>query len=506
MLDGHSSWRLHFAQNAALILISLFFLPLDTFILAIAYILQWLRPQHSARRRLRQSRGFRPKTILVTGVGMSKGLTLARTFYNAGHNVIGADFERYDILACGRFSKSLTRFYSLSPVQGDHTFSNYAQDLLEIVQKEKVDLWVSCSGVASAVEDGHAKEVIEQQSSCRAIQFDIPTTSTLHEKHTFIQQTANLGLPTPETHNVTSRAAIHKVLNHNRSSSSSAKKKYILKSVGVDDANRADMTLLPRRTTSETYSHIADVPISPTRPWVLQQFVRGKEYCTHALVIDNRVRAFVACPSSELLMHYEALPPESALSKAMLAFTQAFAARSAQGFTGHLSFDFLVDEAVSEKGLEMVLQPIECNPRAHTAVVLFAGQDLALSKAYLGALKTQGQINGAAAADADDSEADLVTPQHPPRFYWVGHDLVTLLLSPLLALLRGDMGLGAYMKGGITFAEHLLWWKDGTFEIWDPLPWWWLYHVYWPGQFLWCLLQRRKWSRVNVGTTKMFGC
>ena len=494
MLDGQSSWYLHFAQNATLIALSFLFLPLDTFVLGIAYIVQWLRPQHTARDRLRRSRGFRPKTILVTGVGMSKGMTLARMFYKAGHNVIGADFESYNILACGRFSKALSKFYGLSPVQGEHDSSAYAQDLLEIVQKEKIDLWVSCSGVASAVEDGHAKEVIEQQSSCRAIQFDINTTSTLHEKHTFIQQTESFGLPTPETHNITSRAMVHQVLNH------TTKKKYILKCVGMDDASRADMTLLPRRTMSETYSHIADMSISPTKPWVLQQYVRGEEYCTHSLVIDGQVRAFVACPSSELLMHYDTLPSESALSRSMLQFTKVFAARSGEGFTGHLSFDFLIDEVVTERGLEKVLQPIECNPRAHTAVVLFIGQDVAMTKAYLGALRPQ--INGVAA----DNEMDLVTPENPTKYYWMGHDLIAFVLYPLLAVLQGKMTVGGYLRGCIAFFEHLLFWKDGTFEMWDPLPWWWLYHVYFPGQFLWSIIQRRKWSRVNVSTTKMFLC
>ena len=493
MLDGASSWRLHLAQNAALIAISLLFLPINTLVIAISYILQCFQSHNSARRRIRQSRGFRPKTILVTGVGMTKGLTLARIFYQTGHNVIGADFEPYDIPVCGRFSKAISRFYSLSRVQGSTGDSNYAQDLLEIIQKEKVDLWVSCSGVASAVDDGHAQELISQHHHpCRSIQFNAATTSTLHEKHSFIQQTAQLGLPIPETHNVTSRAAVHKILNV------PAKKKYILKSVGVDDANRGDMTLLPRRTMSETYSHIATVPISPSTPWVLQQYVRGKEYCTHALVIDGHVRAFLACPSSELLMHYEALPPSSPLSRAMLHFTQAFAGRSGEGFTGHLSFDFLVEELVTEKGVEMVLQPIECNPRAHTAVALFLGQETALTDAYLSALSPPNGLR---------LEREPVLPaHHPPGFYWIGHDLVTLLLYPLLLLLRGRMSLRAYLNGCAAFVRHVLFWKDGTFEIWDPLPWWWLYHVYWPGQFLWCILRRRRWSRVNVSTTKMFGC
>ena len=429
---------------------------------------------------------------------MTKGLTLARMFYQNGHNVIGADFEPYDILVCGRFSKAVSRFYSLSPVQRSSGSSDYAQDLLEIIQKEKVDLWVSCSGVASAVDDGHAKELIEQQSPCRAIQFNVSTTSTLHEKHTFIQQTSQLGLPIPETHNVTSRAAVHKVLNV------PTQKKYILKSVGVDDANRGDMTLLPRRTMSETYSHVATVPISPASPWVLQQYVRGAEYCTHALVISGHVRAFLACPSSELLMHYEALPPASTLSRAMLHFTQLFARRSGDGFTGHLSFDFLVDEVVTEKGVEMVLQPIECNPRAHTAVALFAGRGSQLTDAYLGALGPG--INGTPRRSNPEQEQELVTAGNPPGYYWIGHDLVTLLLYPLLALLRGQVTVGGYLRGCGTFVLHVLFWKDGTFEIWDPVPWWWLYHVYWPGQFLWCILRRRRWSRVNVSTTKMFGC
>ena len=493
MLNGQSSWYLHFAQNASLIAVSLFFLPLDTFVLGIVYILQWLQPRHTARHRLRHSRAFRPKTILVTGVGMTKGMTLARMFYKAGHNVIGAEFESHRILACGRFSKALSAFYGLTPVRGEHASSDYAQNLLEIIQQEKVDLWVSCSGVASAVEDGHAKEVIEQQSSCRAIQFDINTTSTLHEKYSFIQQTESFGLPTPETYNVTSRAMVHQVLNH-------TKKKYILKCVYMDDASRANMTLLPRRTMSETYSHVADISISPTKPWVLQQYVRGEEYCTHALVIEGQVRAFVACPSSEVVMHYDALPSESSLNRAMLQFTKVFAAKSGEGFTGHLSFDFLVEEVVTERGLEKVLRPIECNPRAHTAVILFTGQDLAMTKAYLGALRPQ--INGVAA----DDEEDLVTPEKPTKCYWIGHDLITLLLYPLLVVLQGKMSVGDYLRGCIEFFTHLLFWKDGTFEIWDPLPWWWLYHVYYPGQFLLSIIQRRKWSRINVGTTKMFLC
>ena len=494
MLDGESPWRLHFAQNASLALLSLFFLPIDSFILIFAYAFHVLSPQNAARRSIRRSPGFQPRTILVTGVAMSKGLVLARAFYQAGHNVIGADVERFGIPVCGRFSRAVKKYYALpDPTETDGALY-YVHDLLRIVRREKVDLWVSCSGVASAVEDGEAMEFIEKRSDCKAFQFDVKTTATLHEKHSFIQHTMSLGLPAPETYDVTSRTTVHKILNRTK------EKKYIMKSVGQDDARRGDMTLLPQRTISATYQHLARIPISEQKPWVLQQFIKGEEYCTHAVVVRGEVKAFVACPSLDLLMHYKALPPTSSLSTAMLKFTSEFAARSGQHMTGHLSFDFLVQETVTEKGFEKTLYPIECNPRAHTAVVLFNAQSEELAQAYLTAVAPE--MNGA----GNGHPTEIVIPRQPAAYYWIGHDVVSLVLQPLLHVLMFRLSVADSIRDCYTFLQHVLFWKDGTFEMSDPLPWWWLYHVYWPGTFISCIMTRRKWSRINVSTGRIWDC
>ncbi|KAL8988541.1 MAG: hypothetical protein Q9169_008535, partial [Polycauliona sp. 2 TL-2023] len=459
VLNGSSPWQLHFAQNAALILLSIVFLPLTTFILFASYVVSFFMPPDAPckRRRLRASRTFVPQTVLVTGAGMAKALDLARLFYEAGHDVIGADFEPYGVHVCGKYSKSLRRFFRLPKPTTEDGSAYYINALLRVIKQERVDLWVSCSGVASAVEDGQAKEVIERRSSCRAIQFDVATTSTLHEKDTFTQETERLGLPVPETHNVTTRDAVHKVLH-----SSPKRNSYIMKSVGVDDASRANMTLLPRRTVSETYNHVSQIPISDQKPWVLQEFIKGKEYCTHALVIEGKVKMFVACPSAELLMHFEALPSDSALSRAMLAFTMEFVARSGKSLTGHLSFDFLVDEKANEQGAELMLKTIECNPRAHTAVALFSGQGSEVSKCYLSLLESSmGNGNG---HRADSLEAGIVVPTQPAKYYWIGHDLVTLVLLPLLHLLQGHIAAKDWIRGCSEFMAHVLFWKDGTYE------------------------------------------
>ena len=347
MLTGDTSHFVHRLQNASLILLSLFCLPFNTFVLFLSFAIRLASSNYieTARKQARSKPDFRQRTILVTGVGMTKGLSLALIFYSAGHNVIGADFEPNSALACGRFSRAVAKFYALTTPTVAAGPSDYISRLLEVIQKEKIELWVSCSGVASAAEDGMAKEIIEARTSCKAIQFDVKTTQILHEKDTFIKQVSQFGLAIPETHHISSHDEVFTAL----SNSTGNNKRYILKPIGMDDLSRADMTLLPFDSDSslsltQTRAHVEKKNISNRNPWILQQYIKGSEYCTHALVIRGKVEAFTCCPSSELLMHYVAIPPEDELYQAMLKFTETFASKSGDAFTGHLSFDFLIED------------------------------------------------------------------------------------------------------------------------------------------------------------------
>ncbi|KAK4611758.1 hypothetical protein CLAFUW4_12924 [Fulvia fulva] len=490
-LNGNSSAVAHTCQNASLIALSLFFLPLDFFVLFLSYS---VRSFWSTKDGFRGARNVEArKTILVTGIGMTKGLVLARAFSRAGHKVIGADFEPNGALVPGRVSNSLAAFHRLQKPDAGRGSMPYIQGLLDVILREEVDLWVSCSGVASAVEDGEAKEVIENRTDCQAVQFDVATTQTLHEKHTFIDHTSELGLTVPETHTVTSRAAVDEALEQ-----ATPGRKFIMKPIGMDDSARGDMTLLPLKTREETSRHLDKLKISDKSAWILQQFVRGSEYCTHAVIIKGKVKVFVACPSAELLMHYEALAPDSALSRAMLKFTEDYAEKGGPGFTGHCSFDFLVEDTSPTDPLRLVLYPIECNPRAHTAVALFNG--------------TPGMVDGYLSLLDDNADGSktktsmVVTPAHQDKYYWVGHDLVTRLLQPLMRLLLLQSSVEDFAKAVREVVMHLLLWRDGTFDVRDPLPWFYLYHVYWPMQFLSCIMTGKRWSRINVSTLKMFEC
>jgi hypothetical protein len=468
------------AKDAALIALSILTLPVTTYIAVLAYLVGWVFKPSAPRPGPR-------RTVLVTGVGMTKGLVLARAFHLAGHRVIGADFEPGGALSMGRVSKAVSKFYRLQlPTPKNAT--SYVQGLLKVIVTEQVDLWVSCSGVASAVEDGQAKEIIEERTSCKAVQFDIATTETLHEKHSFIQHTAACGLTVPETYTIASRADAAHILRN-----APAGRKYIMKPIGVVDAARADMTLLPKAGHDQTLNHLQRLPISEDCPWILQQFIKGAEFCTHSLVINGQVAVFLACPSAELLMHYEMLAPDAPLTRAMYAFTQRMAEKGGKGFTGHLSFDFMVEEH-DVLSRTPTLYPIECNPRAHTAVVLFTGTHRMVD-AYMSLLEGQPII-------------EVVTPAQTGgyKYYWVGHDLVTRLMLPTFEILTLHISLRKALNQYFEFVKHALLWRDGTFEIWDPFPWWWLYHVYWPMRFYHCMQTGTNWSRINVSTTKMFEC
>ena len=420
---------------------------------------------------------------------MAKGLTLARMFHRRGHRVVGADSHD---LSIGSVSKAVDVYVRLPTPGGRGIDDPYLNAMLEIVREQKVDLWISVSDVNNAVEDAMVKEIIELRTPAKAIQFGIKDIQMLHEKDTFMSHVNSLGLTIPDTQVVNSKdQAIDFLRKRGGLSLQPNSPQYLLKPIGVDDLARFAMPLLPLSSEPATLDRLASVPFKEHSTYILQEFISGDEYCTHALIIRGQVRAFVACESSTVLMHYVALPPDSKLSVAMLKFTERVAKEHGEEFTGHMSFDFLVKKG-TEEDEEVVLYPIECNPRVHTAIVLF-NETPSLVYEYLSILSP---------SKPDDSAP--LAPSNPDQYYWVGQDLIELVIHPLyLFLFAGTQSLKQVIASSQTFIEHVSDWKDGTFEMWDPVPWWWLYHVYWPVRFA-GYLREGSWHKLNVSTGKAF--
>ncbi|KAH8731318.1 hypothetical protein GQ44DRAFT_804969 [Phaeosphaeriaceae sp. PMI808] len=441
----------HFGKNIILIVLSVITAPLS---LTLVFISLVLSPLCGRLKPIHHDDSSQHKIILITGVPMTKGLTIARNLSQyTQHRIIGADISS---LLPGCFSPSISK--------------PYVGSILSIIQFENVDLWISCSSVVAAVEDGQANGNIFE-----VIQFNEDIVEKFHGKDKFIDYIAALNLNTPESYRCTSTDTALNILLRAFNDEFEVNggkidkkeivlgKQFILKPIGVDDrARNAMMTLLPFSTPAQTKDYVHSLNISKENPFQLQQFIRGREYCTHALVIRGHVRAFTCCPSSELLMHYESLPANSFLN-------------GGKTFTGHLSVDFLVEHS-GQGEKDVVLYPIECNPRAHTAVVLFDDTP-EMAEAYTSVFR-----------DGETLNQTMSTPLYPRAptlsYYWAGHDLFTFLVLPVLDAVYGRGTWQDVKSGLMVLLRHLIYWKDGTFTLADPGPFFVLYHLYWPARFI----------------------
>lgn len=477
----------HLSKNVSLICLSICCLPVTTTLVALCCLYGYLFPMalpipsSSCDPKTR-------KTVLVSSLAMTKGLFLARAFYLDGHRVIGLDFRREGVPSSGKYSRALSEYYELPTPNGN--FEEYVQKLIEIIKKEGIDLWICVSGVETTERDAAAKDRIQKETACKVFQLEPAICQTLDNKWQFIQKTKAIGLRAPETCRMASKEEASNFLE-----GKTAPERYILKAIWLDDVSRADMTRHPQQGTEAV---ISNLDISDEKAWVFQEFVKGEEYCTHAVVVRGCVKAFVCCPSSAMLMHYRALSRYSEIWPKIYEFTKKYVdglAEKGKELTGQLSFDFIVGESDGE------LYPIECNPRTHTAVVLFERDMKRLADCYLSLLATE---DSQLAADPQLAAA-VYTPDttFAGGYYWIGHDIVSLLLLPFLHIISDFSG---FFSALWEFIEHLLCWKDATFEFWDPVPFWLLYHVYWPCMFALSIIKWRKWSKINVSTTRIFEC
>lgn len=132
---------------------------------------------------------------------------------------------------------------------------------------------------------------------------------------------------------------------------------YILKSIPYDSFHRLDLTKLPLASRKEMEKLVKGLPISKEKPWIMQEFIKGKEYCTHSPLRKGVVRLHCCSNSYPFKVNYEQVDnPE------IFQWVKQFV--KALNLTGQISFDFIQAE-------DGKVYPLECNPRTHSAITIF---------------------------------------------------------------------------------------------------------------------------------------
>ena len=152
---------------------------------------------------------------------------------------------------------------------------------------------------------------------------------------------------------------------------------------------------------------------------------------------------------------------------------------SPRSLNGHFSFDFI------HSTKDDVIYPIECNARVHTAIIL-----LPLDK-----------IAGCYDPRQDGSVVKPVKGIYPRS--WIYNDIIMRYLPSFvpkqwLEWVHPSLPACVGPKNGIRPNEDLCKWRvDPTLVADDWIPFFVLWHVYWP----WLLISRwwkgKKWTRVS---------
>jgi hypothetical protein len=222
------------------------------------------------------------------------------------------------------------------------------------------------------------------------------------------------------------------------------------------------LTKLPCATPAETAAFARSLPISDDRPWIMQEYIPGQEYCTHTTVRDGQMQLHCCCESSPFQVNYAHVDRPD-IANWISTFAQSL------DLTGQVSFDFIQADNDGQ------IYAIECNPRTHSAITMF--------------------YNHAGVADAYLSPEPIVPMVQPldssRPTYWIYHEiwrLMTHLNSPAQTIAR---------------CQTIMVGKDAIFDWDDPLPFLMVHHWQIP-LLLWGNFQHPKeWIRIDFNIGKL---
>ncbi len=442
-----------FFKNVGTLILLLLLLPLNIGLIlssiAIKVLYERVGPKQQDQSKASKTEQGR-KRVLITGAKMTKALQLARFFHRDGHEVYLVETHKY-WLSGHRFSRAVKRFFTVPAPEEDS--DGYSQALVEIAEENNIDLFIPVSSPIASYYDSLAKVALAPY--CESLHLDPEETALLDDKHAFCSKAAALGLSAPKVFRITDP---QQILDFDFEGEASGGSQYIVKSIPYDSVLRLDLTRLPFEGMED---YVRSLPISESKPWVMQEFIRGQEYCFHATARKGKIRLHCCSKSSPFQINYEQVD-NAAIYQWVDTFIQKM------NLTGQVCFDMIQTE-------DGEVYPIECNPRLHSAITMFHDHP-DVAKAYL----TDGQPGEAPITPLPDSQPT----------YWTYHELWRLLS------VRSAADFGAWWNK-VTVGT------DAVLSPDDPLPFLMLHNWQVPLLLLDNLRRIKGWVKIDFNIGKL---
>jgi glutathione synthase/RimK-type ligase-like ATP-grasp enzyme len=279
--------------------------------------------------------------LLVTSSRMPFALALIRRLAEAGHDVYACDTYA---AAPGSHSRFLSGHFVTAAPRGEP--QAFAADVERIAAEQELDL------VVPSWEDAFYLAALAHDAPVYTAPF--ATLAKLHDKFSFKQLAADLGLRIPETVLVSTPEELREAL--------ARFPRYFARAV----FSRGGVSLLTNQGPLAGHVAVEDVHPSEEIPWLVQEFVDGPMQCTYSTLHDGRITAHCAYRAPRQWEHSTGIQFLSVDGDESREIAERIG--GALSYTGQLSFDFVA----SPDGLVM----IECNPRTTDGVLLMSSEEL----------------------------------------------------------------------------------------------------------------------------------
>jgi predicted ATP-grasp superfamily ATP-dependent carboligase len=296
--------------------------------------------------------------ILLTGGRAPVTLELARLLSKAGYNIFVADSVKYYL---SKYSKAVIKSFVIPSPR--FNYSGFIDALIIIIKQEKINLLIP-----TCEEIFYIGNALDQLTSlCTVFCESLDKLNLLHNKWEFIKKVEKLGLVTPKTWLIKSQKDLSNLLETIKNI------KVILKPVYSRFASNIFIL-------DQSIKAMPILEINPQKPWLIQEFITGKHYCSYSIAHQGKLTAHGVYPTIYTAGKGACLYFELIDHPKILNWVKTFV--MAENFTGQIAFDFI-------ESAEGILYPLECNPRAISAIHLFQVSD-GLEKAFFN--KTEGII------------------------------------------------------------------------------------------------------------------
>lgn len=277
--------------------------------------------------------------VLLTLGRLAKGLELARSLHRAGHRVIIADPFRWHL---SKPSRAITKSYQVTAPNSD--LEQYLHDLLEIIERDAIDLVVPVS--EEALYASRLASRLPTRTGLYGPSFE--TMARLHDKLAFAQKCKALGFAAPETYAAHTEAA-------------------------RDLAARSDYVIKPMHGCSglgvalrSRGQPLSDQDAQPGK--LVQRRLHGRQISSFSVARKGKVQVTALYEGDVYLgtvsVRFKRVQTLPSVERWIAEFI------SAEAYDGFISFDFFVDDQGTPSA-------IECNPRLTSGVHLIDRDDLA---------------------------------------------------------------------------------------------------------------------------------